>query len=175
MLLMQCRKALKPYWIPSVHGRTIWKELCWTTYRTAKRNNKGHSWILTPENRWIWRETYYSRYAVNRRRYTCILLLFKYNIRMKQLTKSQVFNIYSMIFSWFSQRCVAKRLWHNRRTIAKYLEPKVITKNYIVLYFEKYALWVSNKILTNEKSLWKSLAIIGAIGHVLVLLSYFFI
>ncbi len=83
---MQCRKALKPYWIPSVHGRTIWKELCWTTYPTAKRNNKVHSWILTPENRWIWRETYYSRYAVNRRRYTCILLLFKYNIRMYNLT-----------------------------------------------------------------------------------------
>ena len=164
---MQRRQALKPYWIPSVHGRTIWKELCWTTYPTAKRNNKVHSWILTPENRRIRRETYYSRYAVNRRRYTCILLLFKYNIRMK-LTREEVENIYALASVWFSQRRIAKSLWHTRLTVSRHLQTKELCQRFTG---KRAYLSLANR----EKSLWKNLAIIGAIGHVLVLLSYFFI
>lgn len=94
---------------------------------------------------------------------------------MKQLTKSQIFNIYRLFYFWYSRRQIAKILKHWRNTIAKYLSPVAFSEEYMDSHYDIEYYKAEIEYQSSMKSLWKSLAIIGAIGHVLVLLSYFFI
>jgi IS30 family transposase len=83
-----------------------------------------------------------------------------------KLTQKEIENIYLIYSVGMSQRDIAKITGHSRGTVSRHLETIELCYRYTMLKMDVNILELRNKMIKNEVSLWRNIAIVSFIGFI---------